>query len=311
MRIRFQPWQLAVVLVAVCAAVVAGIYAYRVRGGSNPAALISYLPTANATVVYLDVAALRRSGLLNMISGSKAAQELEYQQFVDETLFDYRQDLDAIAAAFKDDQVFFALRGRFHWKNLIEYAGPGRQGGSCHNGFCTMPASRPDRQISFYPIRPDLMAMAFSQDNFAAYQVIRKSGKLTVPLFSQPVWLSVPSSALRNLDALPPGTKPFASALLEGTNEIVFTIGQEGDHLALSLNVLCRDTQSASALLENFEKTTATLRKWIAREHQQPNPADWSGLLAAGSFHRENQRVFGQWPLSRAFVEAQFSEPRP
>jgi hypothetical protein len=305
-RIRFQPWQLAVVLVGVCAAVVGGIYTYRVRGAPTPAALVSYLPTANATVVYLDVAAMRRSGLLNMIAGTKAAQELEYRQFVGETAFDYRQDLDAIAAAFKDDQVFFALSGRFHWKKLIEYAG--LQGGSCHNGFCNMPASRASRHISFYPAKPDLMAMAVSQDNFAAYLITRKSGKLTVPPFTQPVWLSVPSSALRNSDALPPGTRPFASALLEGTNEIVFTIGPDGDRLTLGLNVLCRDTQSASALLESFEKTTATLRKWIAREHQQPNPADWSGLLSAGSFRRENQRVFGQWPLSRAFVEALLSD---
>ena len=317
MRFRFQPWQLAVVLVAVCAAVLAGIYVYRVRGGSNPAALVSYLPTAHATVVYLDVDALRRSGLLNMIAGSKATQELEYQVFVGETLFDYRQDLDAIAAAFKDDQVFFVLRGRFHWKNLREYAK--NQGGSCNNSFCKMPASRPHRQISFYPLKPDLMAMAVSQDDSAAYQIVRKSGNLTVPPFSQPVWMLVPAAALRSSDTLPPGTKPFASALIEGTDEIVFTIGQDGDHLALSLNVLCRDTQTASTLLDSLEKTTGTLRKWIAREHQQPNAADWSGLLVAGSFRRENQRVFGQWPLSRAFVEAQFSdssgvppsEPRP
>ena len=306
MRFRFQPWQLAVVLVLVCVAAIAGIYAYRVRDGSSPGALLSYLPTANATVVYLDVSAMRRSGLLNIIAGSKAAQELEYQLFVAETLFDYRQDLDAIAAAFKDDQVFIALRGRFHWKNLMEYAD--HQGGSCYNSYCKMPASQPPRRISFYPVRPDLMAMAVSQDDYAAYQVVRKPGKLTVPPFSQPVWFSVPASALRNSDALPAGTKPFASALLEGTNEIVFTIGQDGDRLALSLNVLCRDAQTASTLLESFEKTTETLRKWIAREHQQPNPNDWSGLLAAGSFRRENQRVFGQWPLSREFVRAQFSD---
>jgi hypothetical protein len=136
----------------------------------------------------------------------------------------------------------------------------------------------------------------------------RKAGKLSVPAFNQPVWMLVPVSALRNSDALPPGTKPFASALIEGTNEIAFTIGPDGDHLALSLNVLCRDPQTASTLLQSFEKTTGTLRTWLAREHQQPNPADWSGLLAAGSFRRENDRVFGQWPLSRAFVEAQFSD---
>ncbi len=306
MRFRFQPWQLAVVLVVLCAAAVAGIYKYRVRGGSNPAGMMAYLPTANATVVYLDVAAIRRSGLLNMIAGSKAAQELEYQQFVEETRFDYRQDLDAIAATFKDGQVFLALRGRFHWKNLMEYAK--NQDGSCRNSYCIMPASQPGRRISFYPIHPDLMAMAVSKDDFAAYQIMLKSGKLAVPPFSQPVWMLVPASALRNLDSLPPGTRPFASALLEGTNEIVFTIGQDGDRLALSLNVLCRDAQTASTLLESFEKTTATLRKWIEREHQQPNAADWSGLLVAGSFRRENERVFGQWPLSRAFVAAQFSD---
>jgi hypothetical protein len=267
---------------------------------------MSYLPTDNATVVYLDVATIRRSGLLNIIAGSKAAQELEYQQFVDETLFDYRQDLDAVAAAFKDNQVFFVLRGRFHWKNLMDYAV--RQNGTCRNSFCSMPATQPHRWVSFYPIHPDLMAMAVSQDDFAAYQLGRKSGKLTVPAFTQPVWMLVPVSALRNSDALPAGTKPFASALIEGTNEIAFTIGPDGDHLALSLNVLCRDAQTASTLLESFEKTTGTLRKWLAREHQQPNPADWSGLLAAGSFRRENDRVFGQWPLSRTFVEAQFSD---
>src|ERR1700687_6029266 len=109
---------------------------------------MAYLPTSNATVVYLDVPTIRRSGLLNMIAGSKAAHELEYQQFVDETLFDYRQDLDAVAAAFKDDQVFFALRGRFHWGSLMAYAD--RQGGKYHNSFCKMPASQRDRWISFY-----------------------------------------------------------------------------------------------------------------------------------------------------------------
>jgi hypothetical protein len=305
-RFRFQPWQLAVVLVIVCAAAVVGIYKYRVRGGSNPASLMSNLPTANATVVYLDVAAIRRSGLLDMIVGSKAAQELEYQTFVDETLFDYRQDLDAVAAAFKDNQVFLALRGRFHWKNLMDYAA--RQGGSCHNSFCTMPASRPHRYISFYPVHPDLMGMAISQDDFAAHQITQKSGNVAVPPLTQPVWMLVPVNALRDSDALPPGTKPFASALLEGTNEIVFTIGPDGDHLALALNVLCRDSQAAATLLDSFQKTTDTLRKWLAREHQQANPADWSGLLAAGSFRRENERVFGQWPLSRSFMEAQFAD---
>ena len=305
MRIRFQPWQLALLLVAVCAASVVGVYLYRARGGSKPSDLVSYLPTANATVVYVDVDALRRSGILKMITGSKAAEELEYRQFVDSTLFDYREDLDSVAAAFKDGQVFLALKGRFHWKNLMEYAA--RQGGSCHNSFCTTASSRPNRRISFYPVRPDVMGLSVSQDDFAAYQVARKSGKLTLEPPLQPVWLLVPALALRDADALPAGTKPYASAL-RNAEEILFTLGSQGDHLQVSINVQCRDANDALALQRDFENTTETLRKWIAREHLSPNPTDLSGVLVAGTFRHDNRRVFGEWPIPRAFVDAMVSE---
>ena len=304
-RFRFQPWQLALLLVAVCAAAVAGVYLFRTRGGSNPSELVSYLPTANATVVYVDVDAIRRSGILKMITGSKAAQELEYRQFVEETLFDYREDLDSVAAAFKDGQVFFVLKGRFHWKNLMDYTI--RQGGSCHNGFCTAASSRPNRRVSFYPVRPDLMGLAISPDDFAAYQVARKSGKLTLAPPLQPVWVLVPAMALRNADALPAGTKPYASAL-RNAEEIVFTMGPQDDHLQVALRVQCRDANDASAVQRDFENITDTLRKWIAREHQQPNPADLSGVLVAGTFRHEDRRLYGQWPISRAFVDALVGE---
>lgn len=305
MRLRFQPWQLALLLIAVCAASVAGVYLYRTRGGSAPTDLVSYLPTGNATIVYVDVSAIRRSGILKMITGSKAAEDLEYRQFVDATMFDYREDLDAVAAAFKDGQVFLALKGRFHWKNLMEYAA--HQGGSCHNSFCTAPSSRPNHRISFYPVRPDLMGLSVSQDDFAAYQVARKSGKLELTPPLDPVWVLVPALALRDADALPAGTKAYASAL-RNAEQIVFTLGPQADHLQVSINVQCRDAKDASALQHDFENTTETLRKLIAREHQQPNPTDLSGVLVAGTFRRDDRRIFGQWPIPRAFVDAMVSE---
>ena len=298
---------MAVVLVIICIAAIAGIYRFRLRGGAKAADLVSYLPTANATVIYVDVNAIRSAGILGMIAGSKAAEELEYQQFVDETQFDYRQDLDAVAAAFKDGQVFFALRGRFHWKNLMDYAV--RQGGDCHNSFCTADASRPNRRISFYPIKPDLMAMAISSDDFAAYQITRRAGRLALQAPNQPAWAIIPALALKDADSLPAGTKAYVSAL-KNVQEIVFAIGPQGDHLQLSLNAACRDAQEASALAADFENTTSTLRNWIAREHQQPNPADLSGVLVAGTFRHDKQRVFGEWPITRAFVEALAAEPR-
>jgi len=68
--------------------------------------------------------------------------------------------------------------------------------------------------------------------------------------------------------------------------------------------VTCRDAAMASKLLGDFQNTTGTLREWIAREHQQPNPADLSGVLVAGTFYRDDRRVFGEWPIPRAFVDS-------
>jgi hypothetical protein len=304
-RIRFQPWQLAVLLALLCGAFTGGIHLWRTRGGSSPSDLVAYLPTDNATVVYIDAAAIRRAGILKMIAGSKAAEELEYQRFVDQTLFDYRQDLDAVAVAFKDRQVFLAARGNFRWKNLMDYAA--QQGGSCHNSFCSVPSSRPSRRISFYPLKSNIMALAISTDDFAAYSVTRKPGRIAPASPSQPLWMLVPAAALSDAEALPAGTKPYASAL-RNAEQIVFTVGPESDRLQLSLQVTCRDAAAASKMLTDFQNTTDTLRKWIEREHQQPNPADLSGLLVAGTFHRDDRRVFGQWPVSRAFVDSLAAE---
>ncbi|HYL37353.1 MAG TPA: hypothetical protein VEV17_15670 [Bryobacteraceae bacterium] len=303
---RLHAWHLAVLLIAICAAAIGGLYLFRMRGGSGPAGLVSYLPAANATVIYIDVDAIRRSGILNMVAGSKAAEEIEYKQFVDQTLFDYRQDLDAVAAALKDNQVFFALRGRFHWKNLMDYAL--HQGGSCHNGFCVTPGSRPNRRISFYALKPDILAMAVSPDDFAAYQIARKSGAAPVVPSSQPVWAVVPILALKNADSLPAGTKPYVRALGDA-QQVVFALGPEGDHLQLALNVTCRDPQAASSLLVDLEGATNELRKRIAKEHQPADPSDLSGVLAAGAFRRDDRRVYGQWPIARSFVDAITATP--
>jgi len=306
-RFRFQPWQLAVLLIAVCAAAVGGIYWFRVRGGENPSDLVSFLPVTNATVVYIDVKRMRESAILDTIAGPKAAEEPEYQQFTDETGFIYKRDLDAVAMAFKDGQVFFAIRGRFRWKQLMDYAV--RQGGSCRNSFCTVNSSQPHRRISFYPLRRDLMAMATSEDDFAAYQVTRNAGKLALTPPKEPVWALVPAMALKGAQSLPAGTKAYAAAL-QNADQILFKLGPKDEHnpqLKLELEVTCRDPGAASALLVDFENTTDTLRKWIAREHQQPNPADLSGVLVSGSFRRDDRRFHGEWPISDAFLDAVMS----
>src|SRR6266849_5717915 len=162
MKFRFQPWQLAVLVVLICAAAVGVSHWRSVSRPFNAVALVECLPPDQATHLYIDVGALRRSGLLDLLAGSKAAEEPDYRRFVEQTGFDYRTDLDAIAAAFFRGNVYLTLRGRFQWKPLSDYARA--QGGQCRNTICTLPASRPDRNISFYPLKADVLAFSVSAE---------------------------------------------------------------------------------------------------------------------------------------------------
>jgi hypothetical protein len=237
-----------------------------------------------------------------MLAGAKTAEEPDYQQFVRETKFDYRQDLDAVAAAFKDGRTYFALRGRFHWNNLRDYAT--QHGGSCHNDFCVVAGSQPNRRISFYPLNFDVLAMAIGPDDFGAYQVKTQSGKLALVEPKEPVWALIPAAALQSMDALPASAKAYVPAL-KGADEIVFSIGADRDRqLQFGIHVTCKDAPAASALLTQFEETTKALRELLARQRQKPDPADLSGALVAGSFRREERQVYGTWPIPREFVDA-------
>ena len=58
------------------------------------------------------------------------------------------------------------VKGRFDWNSLQSYAR--EQGGTCRNALCRMNGSTPERRISFFPLRPDLMGLAVSPDDSAA-----------------------------------------------------------------------------------------------------------------------------------------------
>jgi hypothetical protein len=287
-----------------CALAAAGGYywSHRAHGSARPKDLVVLLPTANASVVYIDVNALRRSGILNLVAGSKAVEDADYLQFVNETKFDYRQDLDAIAASFLDGKVYFALRGRFHWKNLADYAA--RQGGSCHGEFCVVAGSQPNRRISFYLLKRDVLAMAISPDDFGAYQIASASGKLALAPPKEPVWALIPAVKLQKMDSLPPAAKSYVPAL-QGAEQIVFSIGADpAQQLQLGLQVTCKDAAAASALLTQFQDTTSALGQVLTKAHRKPDPSDLSGVLVAGTFHRDERLVYGVWPIPRAFVDA-------
>jgi hypothetical protein len=297
---RFRPWQLAIIVVVLCVTAVLVARWWRISSPYDAVRMISALPTDRATVVYLDTEQLRRSGMLALLAGSKAAEEPDYLKFVTDTGFDYRTDLDAVAAAFVDNHFYATLRGRFRWKQLTAYAES--QGGECHYSVCTMLGSTADRNISFYPLKSDVLALAVSTDPRAVTGI--GSGKRAqIPVPRDPFWISVPAAVFSRPDAFPAGTRAFLAPLAHA-EKVVFAVGPQGDRLQLRLEVACATPEAAAELVKQFSSVTGLLKSMIEREHMTPNPRDLSGVLVAGIFEQRQSTVIGTWPMERGFVEA-------
>jgi hypothetical protein len=299
----FRGWSRALLIAVpvLAVAIAAWIYFARVSGPHGPGEMLACLPQTGSTLVFADVGKLRQSGIVDLIAGARGTEDQEYRSFVESTGFDYRRDLDQLAGSFTSSgDAFFVLAGRFNWKKLKTYVAA--QGGSCQDAICDAPVSQPGRFVSYQRLRPDLMAIAFSANKSAVYDIVPKKPSQNLAALTEPIWISVPAAALRD-SKIPSGTRMFTSPL-EAAENITLTVGPRAQNLEMDLDVTCVSTSAASDLLVKLEGATNTLRQFIEREHQKPNPRDLSGLLSAGTFRREDRRVLGSWPLRKELVEA-------
>ena len=300
MSFRSKPWRVALAVLVVCAAAV-GVF-YWLRNPSYDAGrLLALLPSDRATLLSIDTDALRKSGLLGLVAGSKAAEEADYRKFVEQTGFDYRTDLDAVAAAFVDGRVYTTLRGRFQWGKLAAYVQS--QGGQCRDSVCSMPGSSAARNISFYEVTSNVLALAVSPDARGVTSIGPGGRKIELPVPLDPVWISVPAAVFNRLDAFPDGTRAFLSPLARA-QKITFAAGPQGDRLQLRLEVVCTTAEAAAELTKQLSSVTGLLKDMIGRAHMTPNPRDLSGVLVAGRFEQRAATVIGTWPIERGFVEA-------
>lgn len=295
------PWLLLPLLLAVCAAIV-GLVGYLRTRHYSTAELLARLPADDALIVSIDLAALRGAGVLQMFESSEVIQEPEYRAFKAGSGFDYLRDLDWALASVGPRGAYFILRGRFNWGSLAGYVTG--QGGACYNSFCRVSGSTADRKISFFPLQPNLMALAVDKDEYAASRLSgRNSGTRPRVLPSQPVWLFIPAGRLRGTEALPSSARLFTQAL-GASDSVLLAAAQRDGQLEVLLEVACRSEQEASRLVSQLREITGLLTEAMARENRPPAPGDLSGVLTAGVFESKDRTVYGRWPLERGFLEA-------
>ena len=263
--------------------------------------MIRLLPRLDATVLYADVTLLRRMGVLNLLQSSNAVQEPDYQNFVRQTHFDYGKDIDALAASNSNGTLFFVVRGRFDWNRLRSYAES--HGGSCKGEFCSAPTSKPNRWASFFPVQSNVLGLAVSSDKTAAYDLSPRKNQVPVQMPSQPVWMSIAPSALKNLTAVPAALQLFAIPLAQA-ERILFAVGGTPEVWSISLEADCDSPAKAQSLRDRLEDRTSMLKRALLREHEKPSTADLTGLVAEGAFQCSGRKVTGSWPLHKELLNA-------
>lgn len=261
----------------------------------TPASLLARLPTADATAVSIDFRALRAGGILKLLSAA-GGTESDYTNFVKNTGFDYQRDLDSAMAAFSPSGTYFLVRGRFDWNKLADYARANQ--GSCDGDFCRMPGSTPERRISFFPLKKDLMALAVSTDDRAAERLKKANPQRPIAIPSQPVWLSASSSALARSSSLQTGPRMFAATLAKA-NEVLITLGPKDSDYEIRLEAGFATDRDAEVAASQLTSLTHLLHDFAGRKSE-----DLAALLGSGSFQHSGPKVTGYWPVRKQFLES-------
>jgi hypothetical protein len=269
----------------------------------DAARLVQCLPADRSLHVYMNVGLLRSANILELLAGSQGAEEPEYKKFVEQTGFDYRKDLDAVAAGFRDGDEYFAAQGRFNWNKLADYARA--QKGSCQDRQCSMPANQPGKTISFTLLRNDVLALAVARDAQAVRVVFPGFWKEPPKIPAAAVWVSAPPYIFADARNLPAGMGPFRSQLEKARNT-VFTLGPAPDQKAfeLKMQVECTAADDAAKMAAQFSSVTDLLKKMLAREKLAPASGDLTAVLVSGRFEAQQDKVTGTWPIERKFIES-------
>jgi hypothetical protein len=290
--------------VAAVLGIILGAWAYWFYSRPYDAArLVQCLPSDRSLHVYMNVGLLRSAGILELLAGSQGTEEPDYKKFVEQTGFDYRTDLDAVAAGFRDGDEYFAVQGRFQWNRLADYARSHQ--GKCQDNACSMTATQAGKIISFSLLRNDVLALAVARDAQASRLVFPGFWKDPPKIPTAAIWVSAPPYIFSDAKTLPAGLGPFRTQLAKA-RDTVFTLGPSGDKTKFELRMMveCAAPDDASKMAAQFSSVTDLLKKMLDRDKLKPAAGDLSGVLVAGRFEAQKEQVTGTWPIERKFIES-------
>ncbi|MCC6364157.1 MAG: hypothetical protein IT165_11565 [Bryobacterales bacterium] len=298
-RLKVWTWP-ALALAGVIAA--AGVFFFlRWQRTPSPGELYARIPQDGRVITYIDLGALRAGGILDLLAGGKGPEEPDYRQFVADTGFNYKRDLDQLLMASIKGETHVWLNGRFDYPRLEAYAR--KQGGACASGICRLSGGTPGRHLSFSRYRAHTIAFASSADPEAVKRLLAEPSALPQPsLPSQPVWFVLPTAVLKDESLLPSGTHTFATALADA-QRVTLAIGPRDQRFEALLDVSYQNSDQARQAMRELQAATTLLQRMIAREHKEPNDRDLSGILTKGEFHADGSRLSGKWPIERVFLE--------
>ena len=111
---------------------------------------------------------------------------------------------------------------------------------------------------------------------------------------------------MRDPTSLPKPLQIFALSL-QPAAWVVLSAGQaehSNEAFTVQLEAAFPNAPSADTTCKQLQIQTRMLKLELAREDHQPNPADLTGLLTAGTFQVGNTRVFGTWPVRKELLNA-------
>ena len=300
MNFKGKSW----LMVLVAAGVAGAIYSLVIwnRGTNDPtlADLLRRVPERDALTIHVDLAAMRKAGFGELLEGSPIPEEADYRRFVTESGFDWKTDLDAVTATRHKDDWYLFVRGRFDLERVRNFALV--RGGQCRNGVCEVAGATPGRLVSFFPLTPQVLAVATSTTPVAVHALGKRSADRPVWAAPEgPAWLSLNGSVLAGDPVLPSGGRLFGKVLAE-TERTSFWITGNGATMELRMRAVCRDDQHAGQLRAQLDGVTREFRKYFERVGQPASTADLSGLLLSGDFAATGNEVTGRWPLHMEFL---------